>query len=81
MKRLLLILMMALLLTGCAGRQEQIPENPSEATEETVSLYIPNSSVEQQSGGAVKVYVPEKQTISAWPPWRTKWYWLPTCLS
>ena len=59
MKRLFLILLTVLLLTGC-GRQEQIPENPSEATAETVSLYIPNSSVEQQSDGAVKVYVPEK---------------------
>ena len=62
MKRLLLILMMALLLTGCAGRQELIPENSTEPTNETVSLYIPNSSVEQQSGGAVKVYVPENTT-------------------
>ena len=61
MKRLLLILALVLLLAGCAPKTEVFPQatEPTEETTEPVSLYIANSSVEQQTGGAVKVYVPE----------------------
>ena len=64
MKRvLLLILVMLLLLAGCAA-EEPVVET-TEATvpaTEPVSIYMANSSVEQQTGGAVKVYVPESDT-------------------
>ena len=60
MKRLVWMLLAALLLTGCSAQRSFIPEESTEAPTEPVSLYIANSSVEQQSGGAVKVYVPEE---------------------
>lgn len=65
MKRLLLILLAALLLAGCSREQ---PAQQTETTEPTTAtesvptqatepgLYIPNSSVEQQTGGAVRAY-------------------------
>ena len=61
MKRLVLILLLALLLTGCGTKTEIFPQatEPTEEATEPVSLYIANSSVEQQTSGAVKVYVPE----------------------
>lgn len=61
MKRLVLILLLVLLLTGCGPKTEIFPQatEPTAEATEPVSLYIANSSVEQQTAGAVKVYVPE----------------------
>lgn len=61
MKRLLLLILVVFLLTGC-GKQEPVAEatEPTVEVTEPVCIYMPNSSVEQQTGGAVKVYVPEK---------------------
>ena len=61
MKRLVLIMLLVLLLTGCGPKTEIFPQatEPAEAATEPVSLYIANSSVEQQTSGAVRVYVPE----------------------
>lgn len=61
MKRLLLLLLLVLLLTGCGPKTEIFPQatEPTEEATEPVSLYIANSSVEQQTTGAVRVYVPE----------------------
>ena len=60
MKRLLLILMAVILLTGC-GPQGNVPGQTEPAAEnvQPISIYIANSSVEQQTNGAVKAYVPE----------------------
>lgn len=58
MKRVLILLLMAaLLLAGCA---REVPE-PSTPTGETESndLYTPDSSIEQQTGGAVRTYTLE----------------------
>ena len=62
MKRLLLILLMLFFLVGCAG--EELPETSEPSTEpetETTDpgLYMPDNSVEQQTGGAVRVYDPK----------------------
>ncbi len=64
MKRLLLIVLAALLLAGCGGRKNPSPEDSGDTsqTEETLGLYIPGSSVEQQSGGAVRAYGLEDDT-------------------
>lgn len=61
MKRVLILLFVAaLLFTGC-GRE--VPD-PTTSTEETESneLYTPDSSVEQQTGGAVRTYTLESST-------------------
>ena len=64
MKRFIPIFLVLLLLTGCGAQQEMLPNatDPTEETSSAVSIYIPNSSVEQQSNGAVKAYVPEDAT-------------------
>lgn len=63
MKRLLIVLLTVLLLTGCAAEETVVkPTEPAVEVTEPVSLYLPNSSVEQQTNGAVKVFVPEKDT-------------------
>lgn len=64
MKRLVFILLAVLLLAGCAAKEEMIPAEtePAAETAGPVNIYIANSSVEQQTGGAVKVYVPEDAT-------------------
>ena len=61
MKRLLLLILVVFLLAGC-GKQEPVAEvtEPIVEVTEPVSIYLPNSSVEQQTDGAVKAYVPEK---------------------
>lgn len=64
MKYFLLILLVAVLLTGCG--EKQLPE-PTETTaptgaKEPSGLYDPESSVEQQTDGAVRKYVLAKNT-------------------
>ena len=60
MKRLLVIVLAVIMLAGC-GAQGQLPgqTEPVEETSKSQSIYIANSSVEQQTKGAVKAYVPE----------------------
>ena len=64
MKRLVLILLMVLLLAGCTVREEIAPTETEPVVDvtEPLSIYMANSSVEQQTAGAVKVYVPEDAT-------------------
>lgn len=58
MKRILLILLVALLLAGCApdSPPAETTESTSGYTEDTEQLYVADSAVEQQTGGAVKMY-------------------------
>ena len=64
MKCLLLILLVAVLLTGCG--EKTLPEPTETAlptvTTEPTGLYEPDSSTEQQTDGAVRVYVLAKNT-------------------
>ena len=54
MKRLLLFLLAALMLSGCARRPGT---QSTESTEvQTEGLYVENSAVETQTGGAVRLY-------------------------
>ena len=64
MRRLLLILLAVALLAGCAPQGSISPAETDPSTVETgpTNIYIANSSVEQQTNGAVKVYVPEDAT-------------------
>ena len=55
MKRILVILAVCLLLTACGNNSQTAPSETT--TEPTVTgLYDPDSVIEQQTGGAVKVY-------------------------
>ena len=61
MKRILLLLLTALLLTGCKAAEVpnvEVPETetPAAATVEQISLYDTDSEAEQQTGGAVRAY-------------------------
>ena len=61
MKRILLLLLTALLLTGCKAAEvpdAAVPETevPTAATAEQISLYDTDSETEQQTGGAVRAY-------------------------
>ena len=62
MKRLVWILLaMFLLLAGCSGEsKDPTEEEITVPVTEPVSIYMANSSVEQQTSGAVTVYVPER---------------------
>lgn len=70
MKRFVWILLVViLLLAGCA--QEEVVPVETETTvppTEPVVIYMANSSVEQQTGGAVKVFVPEEDTYIGMAP-------------
>ena len=61
MKRLVLILLAVLLLTGCTANKNAVDleTEPTVEITEPVNIYMANSSVEQQTGGAVKAYVPD----------------------
>lgn len=66
MKRVLPILLLLILLCGCANGDtpEQTGEGTSQTTQAaSVSTYIPNSEVEQQTNGAVRQYDLGNQTI------------------
>lgn len=65
MKKLLILLVLALLLCGCVAEPPEqttdpqtttLPPETTEPTEPVPGLYIPDSAVEQQTGGAVKEY-------------------------
>ena len=70
MKRFVWILLaVILLLAGCA--EEEVAPVETETTvpvTEPVVIYMANSSVEQQTGGAVKVFVPEEDTYIGMAP-------------
>lgn len=60
MKRILPILALLLLLCGC-GNTEPLPTETTLTTEpEIVKLYTPQSSVEQQTNGAIRSYAADK---------------------
>lgn len=64
MKRLMLVLLALFLLAGCApqGDAPAVEQEAQVEQNKDVNIYIANSSVEQQTGGAVKAYVPEEAT-------------------
>ena len=64
MKRLILVFLAVFMLAGCAPKEELSSGEKEVQAEQTqnVNIYIANSSVEQQTKGAVKVYVPEEDT-------------------
>ena len=64
MKRVIWILLAAVLLLAGCSMQEAVPEEIETTVPPTepVIIYMANSSVEQQTGGAVKVFVPEDDT-------------------
>lgn len=64
MKRFALFVLALLLLTGCGTGKEhaEAPTEPVVEATTPVSIYMANTSVEQQTNGAVKVYVPEEGT-------------------
>lgn len=59
MKRLIVILLALLMLTGCAQDASEVKDTQPTQPPEPEGIYIANSSVEQQSGGAVRAYLPE----------------------
>ena len=54
MKRWLICLLAVLLLAGCAA--EETPETSENAVSEQPGLYVPQSDMELQTGGAVRAY-------------------------
>ena len=57
MKRIAILLLAVLLLAGCGKRKQ--PQEPTDTNTEQVlipELYLPNSTVEQTTGGALKTY-------------------------
>lgn len=62
MKRWMLLLAMMLMLTGCSNETAPDGTRPSEKLpqQEQGGLYAPDSAVEQQTGGAVRIYPLEK---------------------
>lgn len=63
MKRLMILVLSVLLFAGCG---KDIPENATEDSTQTQSdsLYVPGSTLEQASGGAVWLYETDSEYIS-----------------
>lgn len=59
MKRFLLILLILLMLTGCAVDEPVQPTTLPAQPTEPAGLYIANGATEQQTGGAIRAYMPE----------------------
>ncbi len=70
MKRFVWIFLAVLLLLSGCGQEEAAPVETETTVPPTepVVIYMPNSSVEQQTGGAVRVYVPEEDTYIGMAP-------------
>ena len=67
MKRLCVFLLTALLLTGCGIEQppettEPVVTNPTETEPQPAGVYVPDSSAEEFTDGAVRLYAPDKGT-------------------
>lgn len=56
MKRLFLFLLVALMLAGCTRQPSGQPTESTSPTENANELYVQDSTIEQQTGGAVRVY-------------------------
>ena len=56
MKRLVWILLFVLLLNGCAAKNLEAVEDDSAEEVEIVALYAPETAIEKQTAGAVRVY-------------------------
>ena len=64
MKRLLMILLAVLVLAGCAKDEPQVTVPLSTEGDTTNSLYVPDSAIQQQTGGAVCTYEVEADSIT-----------------
>lgn len=66
MKRYLAALFAVLLLTGCAGNAQPDLDQTEEfqAVEEKQTLYVPNSAAEQQTNGAVTMYILPREDVT-----------------
>ncbi len=66
MKRILIFLLLALLLSGCAASPAENTTSPTVPTAaEEPGLYDPDSALELQTGGAVKAYPLDENTYSS----------------
>ena len=64
MKRLFLFLLLALFLTGCTVEQPPETTQTTPVQTEPPGLYEPESRIEQENGGAVRVYPLKNSTYS-----------------
>ena len=71
MKRLLMMAAALLLLCGC--REKELPGTtspvqttaPQQTQADLPGIYVPDSAAEQQSGGALQLYVPEDREYTS----------------